>query len=104
MATIREATGAVPRPRSRGSSRMHEPRDIRSARSGTWSCEVPGRAVAGMAARPGGRRTGAQVLHRLPVAGDLRGAAGRRSVAPRRRAGGGTLVALGPPVGLAPDP
>src|SRR5207245_2801003 len=84
------------------SSRMHEPRDIRFARSGTWSCEVPGRAVAGMAARPGGRRPGAQVLHRLPVAGDLRGAAGRRSVAPRRRAGGEPRVARGQGVGLAP--
>src|SRR5256886_1365358 len=57
-----------------------------------------------MAARPGGRRPGAQVLHRLPVAGDLRGAAGRRSVAPRRRAGGESLVARGQGVGLASDP
>src|SRR5207245_2801004 len=31
---IREATGAVPRPRSRGSSRMHEPRDIRFVHRG----------------------------------------------------------------------
>src|SRR5947208_3420488 len=102
MATIREATGAVPRPRSRGSSRMRGPRDIPCARSESWSCEVPGGAVARMAARPGGRRPGAQVLHRLPVAGDLRGAAGRRSVAPRRRVGGEPLVARGQGVGLAP--
>src|SRR5438105_4009800 len=40
--------------------------------------------------------------YRNPSAGDLRGAAGRRSVAPRRRVGGEPLVARGQGVGLAP--
>src|SRR5439155_1296058 len=48
-ATIRKATGAVPRPPSRASSRMRGPRAMRSARSGSWSREVACQAVAGMA-------------------------------------------------------
>ena len=57
-----------------------------------------------MGARPGGRRPHAQVLHGVSVAGDLRGPARRRSVAPHHRARREPLVARGQGVGLAPDP
>src|SRR5439155_476023 len=60
--------------------------------------------VAGMAPRPRGRRPGAEIPHRVPVARHLRRAARRRPVAPRHRARREPLVPRGQGVGLAPDP